>query len=153
MSVRLKFEKDGSIEAIADSVEELIAYHQRFAAQNGSANLTRRSEPPKNSPLSESDDSLPEAALRLVKHLYQAQGEVKTSDLQHAFGLSEPRAIGGTVTSLTSWGRRHNLSKKQILIKGRRANGNGHTVRTMALTESFRKMIREGKVPGVTLDT
>jgi hypothetical protein len=143
MSVRLK--PDGTVEF--DTPEELVAY--QHASRNGSTNAKR----PRGRPRASGDDEeLPESALKLVKLLLPQPDGVNTSDVAKALGLNEAKGIGGSVTSLTSWGRRHNLNKKQLIKKTRRVNGHGHNVRIMALAESFRKMIKEGKVPGVKLE-
>lgn len=144
MSVRLK--PDGTLEF--DTPEELVAYQS--ATRNGAANAPRRVGRPRR--VSGDDEPLPESALKLVKFLLPEPNGVNTSEMAHALGLKEAKGIGGSVTSLTSWGRRHNLNRKQLITKTRRVNGHGHNVRFMALAESFRKMIKEGKVPGVKLD-
>jgi len=148
MAIRLKLDRDGRIEAIeVDSVEEAIAY-QRQAHRNGTVSKGE------NRPAATgTDDALPVAAQKLVELLMVEPHGVETSTLAAVLGLKEAKAIGGTVTSLTSWGRRNGLTKRNLLVKGRKANGHGKTVRTMALSESFRKMINEGKVPGMKLDT
>jgi hypothetical protein len=130
-----------------DTPEELVAY--QHASRNGGTNTKR----PRGRRVSGEDEGLPEAALKLVKSLLPHPDGVNTSEMAKELGLNEAKGIGGSVTSLTSWGRRHNFSKKQLIKKTRRVNGHGHNVRVMALTESFRKMIKEGKVPGVKLDS
>jgi hypothetical protein len=152
MSVRLKLRNDGSIEAVeADTVAELVGYHQQYASRNGTA-PTKKGPRIKYSPGEEGDEPLPEAAEKLVKLLFSASDGMDTGDIAVKFGV-EPKGVGGSVTSLTAWGRRHNLSKKQLLRKERRENGHGHFVRRLALSDHFRKMIKEGKVPGMKIDT
>jgi hypothetical protein len=144
MSIRLK--PDGTVEF--DTADELIAY--QHASRNGTASPAKKAS--RNRHIIGDDEPLPESALKLVKFLLPKSDGVNTSEMAKALGLNEAKGIGGWVTSLTSWGRRHNLSKKQLLVKTRRANGHGHNARFMALHESFRKLIKEGKVPGVKLD-
>lgn len=143
MSIRLKL--DGTVEA--DTPEELVAY--QYASRNGGASSKK---PARSRAASGDEEMLPVSAQKLIEILFPATNGLVTSDVAKALGLSEPKAIGGSVTSLTAWGRRHNFTKKQLLIKSRRSNGNGHNVRVMGLTESFRKAIREGKVPGMKLE-
>jgi hypothetical protein len=138
MSVRLK--PDGTVEF--DTPEELVVY--QHASRNGGATKGTRGRH-----ATSDEEGLPESALRLVKFLLPKPDGVNTSEMAEALGLKEAKGIGGWVTSLTSWGRRHNLPKKQLLVKTRRTNG----ARFMALHENFRKMIKEGKVPGVKIET
>jgi hypothetical protein len=151
MSVRLKLGRDGTIEAVeADTVEELMAYHHQYASRDGnSAKKTARAQ---RSSAEDEDERLPEAAEKLVKVLLSATDGMNTTDVARTFGV-KPRGVGGSVNSLIAWGKKRNLKRGQLLIKGRRANGDGHMARTIALAGFFRKMIREGKVPGMKLDT
>jgi hypothetical protein len=144
MSLRLK--PDGTVEA--DTPEELVAY--QFASRNGAPNPNKKA--PRVRRIVGDEEPIPESAQKLIALLFPEPKGLITSDVAKALGLSEPKAIGGSVTSLTAWGRRHNFTKKQLLTKTRRSNGSGHNVRVMALTENFRKMIKEGKVPGMKLE-
>src|ERR1700733_3791519 len=129
--------------------EELVAY--QIASRNGGGSASKKTSRTKR--VARDEEPIPESAQKLITLLLPAQNGLVTSDVAKALGLNETKAIGGSVTSLTAWGRRHNYTKKQLLTKTRRTNANGHNVRVMALTESFRKMLKEGKVPGVKLDT
>ena len=143
--------KDGAFVEF-DSVSQLVEFYKQLSptTTNNGNHKTRVST--RNNRVDRELDEMPESPLKLVKFLFGATGAVDSDAVVKTLGISG-RAIGGTVTSLGFWAKRHNLEKKQMLVKGRRANGNGRSVRTLALTESFRKMIREGKVPGVKLDT
>src|ERR1051326_6610122 len=132
MAVTIK--PDGTV--IFDTPEEYAVY--QAASRNGAGNHAKKAS--RSRRISGEEEPLPEAALKLVKYLLPIPGGVNTTDMAHALGLAEAKGIGGSVTSLTAWGRRHNLTKKQMLVKTRRANGNGHNARIMALHESFRKM-------------
>ncbi len=96
---------------------------------------------------------LPAAASKLVKLLWTHHDGMETREIAKAFGLEHAKGIGGSVTSLNAWGRRRDLKKKQLLVKSRRVEANGHTARILSLNDFFRKMIKEGKVPGMKLDT
>ena len=90
-------------------------------------------------------EPLPTAAHRLVKLLFEQKDGLETAQIGSALGV-ESKGVGGSVTSLTSWGRRYGLGKKQLLTKMRRTNDQGHSVRRIALSYKFRKMIDEGIV-------
>jgi hypothetical protein len=151
MSVRLKLRDDGTIEAVeADTVEELVAYHQQYSSRD--ANSAKKISRAQHFTPDSEDEKLPEAAEKLVRLLISENDSMNTSDIAEIFGV-KPRGVGGSVNSLIAWGKKRNLKRSQLLIKGRRANGNGHLARTIALTGFFRKMIKEGKVPGMKLDT
>ncbi len=140
MSIRLK--PDGTVEA--DSVEELVAYQRSL--RNGQPSKILRAEQP-----GEGEEPLPEAAEKLVRLLLRSADGMDTADVAISLGV-DPKGVGGSVTSLTSWGRRHGFSKKQLIVKDRRENGHGRMVRRLALSERFRKMIEQGEVP-MKLDT
>lgn len=140
MSIRLKL--DGTVEA--DSVEELIAYQNSL--RGGRARGSSRQLE------AESEERLPEAARKLVMCLLHFPDGMNTADVAKELGV-EPKGVGGSVTSLTAWGRRHNFTKKQLLEKERRVDGHGHVVRRIALSDRFRKMVEKGEVPGMKLDT
>jgi hypothetical protein len=135
--------KDGRIEFT--TVEELLAYQK--ASRNGSRRTRAES-----SASDANEDALPETARRLVEVLFDAPDGMDTAEAAKALGMREAKGIGGFVASLTGWGRRHNLKKRQLVVKERRPDGKGHNVRRIRLGEQFRKMVKEGKVPGVKLD-
>jgi hypothetical protein len=145
MSIKLR--PDGTVEA--DTPEELVAYQRHFS-KNGHAKPAKRMA---QSGLGDDDGMLPEAATKLVKLLWTRPQGMETRDIAKAFGLDHAKGIGGSVTSLTAWGRRRDLKKKQLLVKTRRVDGSGHTSRILSLSDFFRKMIMEGRVPGMTLDS
>lgn len=145
MSIKLR--PDGTVEA--DTPEELVAY-QRFFSRNGHVKPTRATQ---GFERDIGDATLPEAALKLVKLLWAHQGGMDTREIAKSFGLDHTKGIGGSVTSLAAWGRRQNLGRKQMLVKTRRPDDNGRIVRVLSLSDFFRKMIKEGKVPGVKLDS
>lgn len=144
MSLRLRL--DGTVEA--DTPEELVAYQRQFS-RNGHPKLAKRAM---QSALGDDDGMLPEAATKLVKLLWTRPQGMETRDIAKAFGLDHAKGIGGSVTSLTAWGRRRDLKNKQLLVKTRRVDESGHTARILSLTDFFRKMVMEGRVPGMTLD-
>ncbi|MCL4524034.1 MAG: hypothetical protein M1453_14075 [Acidobacteria bacterium] len=151
MTIRLRLKDDGSIDAIeVDSVEELLTIYQQFPLAGNRAG-THSFVPRKLS--ADTDNSpLPESAARLVSLLYSAPHGMNTFDVAKALHV-DPKGVGGFVTSLTSWGRRRGLTKKQLIMKERRPNANGRMVRRINLTDFFRKMIEDGKVPGMKLET
>jgi len=140
--------KDGS-QVESDSVYDLLEFYEKVSALNGRGDASTTS---KKHASNVKDLDLKEAPRKLLNMLFVAAEPVDTGNVAKSFGVT-PRGIGGTITSLTKWGKQHGLSKKQMLVRGRRSNGNGHNVRTLALAENFRKMIKEGKVPGLKLDT
>jgi hypothetical protein len=145
MAVRLTL-KDGSVFE-ADSVEDVARFYQQLS-RNGSRAKGFVDRPQST----DSEDSLPDHAKRLVSALLPASDGLDTAAVATALGV-EPRGIGGYVTSLTAWGKRRGLVKKQLVQKERRANGHGRMVRRIKVTDFFRKMISEGKVPGMKLDS
>jgi hypothetical protein len=150
MSLRLKMKPDGTIDAIeADSVEELLEYQRRLQC---SGNHAQKVTPTQQEMLAAEEEALPEAAQKLVRLLVAHPDGMNTVDVAQALGV-QARGVGGSITSLNAWGRKRDLTKRQLLTKDRRASGNGHTVRRIALAERLRRMIQEGKVPGMTLDT
>jgi hypothetical protein len=148
MAIRFKLKPDGTIESVeVDSVEEAIAYQEGAKHKNNRASSTGVTppSPSPNTPGKEDIDPLPVAALRLVKLLHEQADGLDTAQIGTALGV-ESKGVGGSVTSLTSWGRRYGLTKKQLLTKTRRTNDQGRSVRRIALSYKFRKMIDEGKV-------
>lgn len=139
MSVRLK--PDGTIEA--DTPQELIEY-QRSSSRNGYHTQKKSSADVEDGPL-------PEAASKLVKLLLPHHDGMETREIAKAFGLEHAKGIGGSVNSLAAWGRRRNLGKK--LFSKRQLVTAGKSVRILLLSDFFRKMVKEGKVPGVKLDS
>jgi len=146
MAIRLRM-KEGPFEFIeADSAEELASAYQQFLRANG-----RKGRMPIDVPsASGANEALPANALKLVRLLLPKPQGMNSHDVARELGV-EPRGLGGFVTSLSNWGRRHNLTKKQIITKERRANGHGHLVRNLALTDRFRQMIQDGKIKGLTM--
>jgi hypothetical protein len=148
MPIRFKLRSDGTIESVeVDSVEEAIAY-QEHAKHNGArATNSAAISPPGSLGASAKEDMepLPAAAHRLVKLLFEQNDGLDTAQIGSALGV-ESKGVGGSVTSLTSWGRRYGLGKKQLLTKTRRKDHQGRSVRRIALSYKFRKMIDEGIV-------
>ena len=134
---------DGTVEA--DSVEELLAYQR--ASQNGHS--IRRA---KTATSDEATDTLPATAKKLVDVLLVHPDGMDTADAARALGLKNTKGIGGFVGSLTAWGRKNNWKKRQLVVKERRPDGKGRTVRTIKLGGQFRKIAEEGKVPGLKRD-
>jgi hypothetical protein len=132
----------------ADTAMELVEYHRQYAPN--------ASKPPKaewrRDFADRSAEPMPEVGHRLVKLLYSANTALRTTEVAQALGLQHPRGVGGFVTSLTAWGKHLQLSKKAMLVKGRSRSPSGKFVRTMALTDNFRRMIRDGKIPGMSPD-
>jgi hypothetical protein len=75
---------------------------------------------------------------------------MNTADVAKSLGVG-PRGIGGFVTALSNWGKRNGYTKKQLLVKGRRADD--RNVRTLALNKNFRQILKEGKIPNMKSDT
>lgn len=144
MSLKLTL-KDGS-QVESDSVGDLLEFYRQVSNGHPRPKTIAESRVTKSA-----NSDLTEAAKKLIGLLLPALDGVDTGTVAKSFGVS-PKGIGGTVTALTRWGQKNGLSKKQMLVKNRRTNVDGRSVRTLALTESFRKMIKEGKVPGVKLD-
>jgi hypothetical protein len=139
MSVRLK--PDGTVEA--DTPQELVEYQRSFSRNGYHA--------PKKSSTEVEDGPLPEAASKLVKLLWPRHDGMETREIARAFGLEHAKGIGGAANSLAAWGRRRNLKKKLFFKK--HIITAGKSERILLLSDFFRKMVKEGKVPDVKLDT
>ncbi len=149
MAIRLKLEDGSTIEA--DSVQELVAYQRASAeARNGSRSKSTRNR--QHDLVFVAEDELPRNARMLVDALLPNPKGVESAEVARLLGVS-PRGMGGYVTALASWGKRRGLTKRQLLEKGRHKNGGGKIVRTISLSGLFRKMLKEGQVPGMKLDT
>jgi hypothetical protein len=149
MAIRLKLENGSTVEA--DSVEELVTYQRALEG--------RRRNPPskpariqKQAVLPLGDEELPEPARKLVDILLPFPNGLQSAKIAQELNVS-PRGVGGYVTALTSWAKRRGMNARQLLDKGRHSNGGGGMVRTLSISKSFRKMIQEGQVPGMKLDT
>src|SRR5258708_6011537 len=138
MSLRLK--PDGTVEA--DTPQELVEYQRSFSRNGYHAQ--------KKSSADVDDGPLPEAASKLVKLLWPHHDGMETREIAKAFGLEHAKGIGGSVNSLAAWGRRRNLGKK-LFVKRHMIRA-GKSERILLLSDFFRKMIKEGKVPGMKLD-
>ncbi|MGC1621075.1 MAG: hypothetical protein WA765_21485 [Candidatus Acidiferrum sp.] len=148
MAIRFKLRTDGTIESVeVDSVDEAIAYQEQVKHSGARATNSYAAAPPAPTGASTKEDlePLPTAAHRLVKLLFEQKDGLDTAQIGSALGV-ESKGVGGSVTSLTSWGRRYGLGKKQLLTKMRRTNDQGRSVRRIALSYKFRKMIDEGIV-------
>jgi hypothetical protein len=153
MSVRLKLKADGSIEAVeADTVGELLEYQRQLQKKSQQKKQEEYSAIHLSPTAELVDNSIPERAKLLVTYLMKQPEGMDSAVLARHLGV-EPRGVGGSITSLLSWGDRNGLSKRQMIRKFRRPTGTGSTVRGIALHSFFRKMIEEGKVPGMILDT
>src|ERR1700689_1566177 len=129
MAIRFKLRPDESIESVeVDSVEEAIAYQEHARHRNGNrstSTVTPYAFPPSSdAPSKEDMEALPTAAHRLVKLLFEQMDGLDTAQIGKALGV-ESKGVGGSVTSLTSWGRRYGLAKKQLLTKMRQTNDQG----------------------------
>lgn len=148
MAIRLKL-SDGSV-VEADSVDELLKYQQSLHSSRNGAKLLRAQR--RATPVTNADEELPEHARKLVELLLPQTEGMDSAEIAKHFDV-DPRGVGGYVTSLTRWGDKAGLKKKELIVKERRDNGNGDSVRRIKLTVSFRKMLKDGKVPGMKLDT
>jgi len=139
---------DGSV-IQADSPEELAQYEKALdAIRNGTRPKGRRGK----QRVVVSDEELPEHAQELAALLLKHSDGMASAEVGKHFGV-DARGIGGYVTSLTNWGRRHGFTKRQMVKTDRRDNGHGHSVRRIRLADFFREKIKKGEVPGVKLDT
>jgi hypothetical protein len=148
MAIRLRLADGTSVES--DNVEDLARFYQHLS-RNGD-HKQKKSQTVLATENGNGDlEPLPETASGLVKLLFAEQDGLDTSVLAKGLGVG-PRGIGGFITSLSNWGRRNGFaSKKHLLVKGRRADDK--SIRTMTLHKHFRQVLKEGKVPGMKLDT
>lgn len=142
--------KDGEVVGAAGSVEELVSFYRGLTknAPSAPAKTQAFTKAAKNG---NSFAGLTDAPMSLLRLLYKHPGDLDSGEIAKNLGVTA-KSIGGTVASLVGWGKRHNLERQEMLIKGRRSNGSGRKIRTMGLTSNFRKMIEEG-VLGVKLDS
>lgn len=156
MAIRQIRREDGSVEIEADSVQEFVEFQRLSSSSNGTKAAQGAANRASAGDGKSHSATIPEAARKLVRLLYDSPADisVSTADLAKSLGFKEAKAVGGSVTSLTSWGKHNQLTKRQMIVRGRnRMSADGKTIRTMALTETFRKMLKEGKVAGMKLDT
>lgn len=141
MAIRLTLKNGERVEA--DSPEELFAYHQLFLG--GSKAKIRPLAKPTGEP-ADHDEPLPETAKRLVRLLAAFPEGMNSGDVAKALGVPA-QGVGGYVTSLAAWGKRHGFpSKTELVTRTRRPNADGHFMRRLKLAEGFAKIIKEGKV-------
>src|SRR5438105_3940941 len=148
MSVKVILRADGSIESIeAPSPKEVQETYVELL-RNGGRTRNARANGAGNKPeASAKDDGFPEAAKKLVRTLAAFPQGMKTSDVARTLGVA-PRGVGGSIMSLTNWGKHHKFAKSKLIIKERVPDGQGKMIRKIRITEEFVKLIREGKIPG-----
>ena len=144
MALRLKL-KDGQPELVeADSPTELFLY-QQLLSRNGrtrarSAKLTTPTE----------GEELPESARKLVRALYQTPSGMNAEAVAEALGV-QAQGVGGFVTSLNTWGRRHGFPEGGLVVKTKVRGNQGKVTRRMKLADAFLNSLREGKIKGIRL--
>jgi hypothetical protein len=147
MAIRLRL-KDGT-DVESDSAEELVKFYHSYS-QNGKAPVPKPVPGLMGKAPVIGTESIPENAAKLVRILLGARDGMTTVELAQKLGVSNPKGIGGFVTSLTKWASRHRLGdKKRLLSKTRRVGERGEKLRMMGLTGNFRRQIEEGKIPGL----
>lgn len=93
---------------------------------------------------------LSDAGRRLIVRLLKQQGSVPGRQLADDLGI-EPSELGNVVVSIARWGNRYGLTRKDIILKGRRRVGGGKSVRTLRLAPSFTKKIQRGTIKDLTV--
>jgi hypothetical protein len=150
VSIRLKLRVDGTVESVeVDSVKEAIEYQELLARKGPRTETAKSDDKTWAGPVYE---PLPDAALKLVKVLYGHATGLETTKVAEALGV-DPKGVGGSVTSLTAWGRKHGIQKKYLIEKVRKRDSEGHSVRRIFLSHNFVRLIKKGDVPiGMTVE-
>jgi hypothetical protein len=149
MAVKLTLRDDGTIETIeAGSPQEARDAYLELLRNGSRPRKSRHAGVENGDPrTSGSSDDFPEPAKKLVHVLAASPQGMKTSDVSRTLGVA-PRGVGGSIMSLTNWGKHHGFSKGQLITKERVADGHGKMVRKIKINEDFVKLVREGKIQG-----
>jgi hypothetical protein len=87
---------------------------------------------------------------RLIVRLLKQQGSVPGRQLADHLGV-KPSELGNVVVAIARWGNHYGLTRRDIILKGRRRVGGGKSVRTLRLAPSFMKKVQKGTIKDLTV--
>ena len=115
---------------------------QFFRLVNAERSATAQAEPV---PPARKSSSLSDADRRMLVRLLKQQGSLPGTELANHLGI-KPSELGNVVVSIARWGGGYGLTRRDIILKGRRRVGGGKSVRTLRLAPSFIKKVQAGTI-------